>query len=101
MRALLAIAPANLPRISDGVQSATAVSALDWRVLGFTVAVAFATGILFGLFPAVHVARLDVNSSLKDTSGRAGTGRHQNRSRGVLVVSEIALAVILLVGRRL
>jgi predicted permease len=101
VRALLAIAPADLPRISDSLQSGTAVSALDWRVLGFTVAVAFATGILFGLFPAVHVARLDVNSSLKDTSGRAGTGRHQNRARGVLVVSEIALAVILLVGAAL
>jgi hypothetical protein len=44
---------------------------------------------------------LDVNSALKDTSGRAGTGRHQNRARGFLVVSEIALAVILLVGAAL
>jgi putative ABC transport system permease protein len=49
----------------------------------------------------VHVSRLDVNSSLKDTSGRSGTGRHQNRARGFLVVSEIALAVILLVGAAL
>ena len=56
---------------------------------------------MFGLYPAVHVARLDVNSSLKDTSGRSGTGRHQNRARGFLVVSEIALAVILLVGAAL
>jgi predicted permease len=101
VRALLAIAPGNLPRISDSLQSSTAVSALDWRVLGFTLAVAFATGILFGLFPAVHVSRLDVNSALKDTSGRSGTGRHQNRARGFLVVSEIALAVILLVGAAL
>ena len=101
VRALLAIAPGNLPRISDSLHSSTAVSALDWRVLGFTLAVAFATGILFGLFPAVHVSRLDVNSSLKDTSGRSGTGRHQNRARGFLVVSEIALAVILLVGAAL
>ena len=49
-----------------------AVSALDWRVLVFTLAIAFATGILFGLFPAVHVSRLDVNSSLE---------RHQRRAR--------------------
>jgi len=101
VRALLAIAPGDLPHISDSLESASAVSALDWRVLGFTLAVAFATGILFGLFPAVHVSRLDVNSSLKDTSGRAGTGRHQNRARGFLVVGEIALAVILLVGAAL
>jgi predicted permease len=101
VRALLAIAPGDLPHISDNLQSATAVSALDWRVLGFTLAVALATGILFGLFPAVHVSRLDVNSTLKDTSGRSGTGRHSNRARGFLVVSEIALAVILLVGAAL
>jgi len=101
VRALLAIAPGDLPRISNSLHSSTGVSALDWRVLGFTLAVAFATGVLFGLFPAVHVSRLDVNSVLKDTSGRAGTGRHQNRARGFLVVSEIALAVILLVGAAL
>ena len=101
VRGLLAIAPNNLPHIGDGLASSTAGLALDWRVLAFTLAISFATGILFGLFPAVHVARLDVNSSLKDTSGRAGTGRHQNRARGFLVVSEIALAVILLVGAAL
>jgi putative ABC transport system permease protein len=97
VRALLAIAPGDLPRITDSTHAATAVSALDWRVLGFTLAISFATGILFGLFPAVHVSRLDVNSALRETSGRSGTGRHQNRARGFLVVSEIALAVILLV----
>ncbi len=101
VRALLAVAPGNLPRISDIMHSANAVSALDWRVLAFTLAISVVTGILFGLFPAVHVSRLDVNSSLKDTSGRAGTGRHQNRARGFLVVGEIALAVILLVGAAL
>jgi predicted permease len=101
MRALLAIAPGDLPRINDSFHAANAVSALDWRVLCFTVAISLATGILFGLFPAVHVSRLDVNSALKDTSGRSGTGRHQNRARGFLVVSEIALAVILLVGAAL
>ena len=82
VRLLLAITPGNLPRISDSTHSATLVSALDWRVLAFTLGISFATGILFGLFPAVHVSRLDVNSSLKDTSSRAGTGRRQNRARG-------------------
>jgi putative ABC transport system permease protein len=101
VQALLAVAPGDLPRISDTMHSANAVSALDWRVLVFTLAISVVTGILFGLFPAVHVSRLDVNSTLKDTSGRAGTGRHQNRARGFLVVGEIALAVILLVGAAL
>jgi ABC-type antimicrobial peptide transport system permease subunit len=68
VRVLLAIAPGNIPRISDTAHSATLVSALDWRVLCFTLGISLATGILFGLFPAVHVSRLDVNTSLKDTS---------------------------------
>ncbi len=101
VRALLAVVPGDLPHISERFESAASVSALDWRVLAFTLAVAFGTGIVFGLFPAIHISRLDVNSSLKDTSGRSGTGRHQNRARGFLVVSEIALAVILLVGAAL
>jgi putative ABC transport system permease protein len=101
VRLLLAVTPGDIPRISDNFHSATLVSALDWRVLAFTLAISVATGILFGLFPAVHVSRLDVNSSLKDASGRSGTGRHQNRARGLLVVSEIALALILLVGAAL
>jgi putative ABC transport system permease protein len=101
VHALLAIAPGDLPHINDSLHASSAVSALDWHVLGFTLAISFATGILFGLLPAMHVSRLDVNSSLKETGGRAGTGRHQNRARGFLVVSEVALAVILLVGAAL
>ncbi len=101
VRALLAICTRRPPPHQRQPAIRAAVTALDWHVLAFTMAVAFATGILFGLFPAVHVSRLDVNSALKDSIGLAGTGRHQNRARGVLVVSEIALAVILLVGAAL
>jgi putative ABC transport system permease protein len=97
VRIMLAITPGDIPRIGDHLHSGAMVSALDWRVLAFTFAVALATGVLFGLFPAIHVSRLDVNSSLKDASGRAGTGRHQNRARSVLVVTEIGLALVLLV----
>ncbi len=101
VRALLAIVPGDLPRISDNLHTTNAVSALDWRVLCFTLAISLGTGLLFGLFPAMHVSRMDVNTSLKDTSGRSGTGRRQNRARGFLVAGEIALAVILLVGAAL
>jgi predicted permease len=65
-------------------------------VLAFTIGVSLLTGILFGLFPAVQVSKLDVNSALKETSGRSGTGLKQNRVRSLLVISEMALAVILL-----
>ncbi len=74
------------------------MTALDWHVLAFTFGIALLTGIVFGLFPALHISRLDVNSVLKETSGRSGTGLRQNRARSILVASEMALAVILLVG---
>ena len=101
VRILLALSPGNLPRINDSQHAASVVSALDWRVLAFTLGVALLTGILFGLFPAVQVSKLDVNSALKETSGRSGTGLRQNRARSLLVISEMALAVILLTGAAL
>jgi predicted permease len=101
VKVLLAFSPGNIPLISDQTHSAAFVSALDWRVLLFTFGMALLTGVLFGLFPALHVSRMDVNASLKETSGRSGTGMRQNRARGALVVSEMALALILLVGAAL
>jgi predicted permease len=74
---------------------------LDARVFAFTFAVSILTGLLFGLFPALGASRLDLNRSLKE--GRS-TWRWRNgrffrlRLRGLLVVLEIALAVMLLVG---
>jgi len=100
VRALLAASPGGLPRIDDLVNSGWA-ALLDWRVFGFTIAVSIVTGVLFGLLPALQVSRIDVNTSLKEASGRAGTGMKQNRVRGALVVSEVALALILLVGAAL
>jgi predicted permease len=101
VRVLLALSPGNLPRVNDQDHAASLVTALDWRVLLFTLALSFATGIVFGLLPAFHVSRMDVNSVLKEASGRSGTGLRHNRARGVLVSSEMALAVILLVGAAL
>lgn len=96
VRVLLALSPGNLPRINDVEHDSSIVTALDWRVLAFTIGVSLLTGILFGLFPAVQVSKMDVNSALKETSGRSGTGLKQNRVRSLLVISEMALAVILL-----
>ncbi|HMG86818.1 MAG TPA: ABC transporter permease [Terracidiphilus sp.] len=97
VRWLLAISPAGLPRIGeDG-----AAVAVDWRVLGFTLAMACATGILFGLFPAFSVSRTDLNSTLKESSNRAGTGFRQGKTRSLLVITEVALALVLLVGAAL
>ena len=101
VRILLALSPGNLPRVNERDHVASIVTALDWHVLAFTFGLALLTGIVFGLFPALQISRLDVNSVLKETSGRSGTGLRQNRARSILVASEMALAVILLVGAAL
>lgn len=97
VRALLAISPAGLPRIGeDG-----AAIGVDWRVLGFTLVVSVLTGLVFGLFPAFSVSRTDLNSTLKDSSNRAGTGIRHGRVRALLVISEVLMAVVLLIGSAL
>jgi putative ABC transport system permease protein len=70
---------------------------LDWRVLGFTFGVSVLTGVIFGLVPALHSAKTELTESLKEGRG-SGEGARRNRIRGVLVVSELAIAVVLLVG---
>jgi putative ABC transport system permease protein len=70
---------------------------LDWRVLGFTLGVTLLTGFVFGLVPALHLSKTDLTESLKEGRGAGGAAR-KNRVRGVLVVAELALAVVLLVG---
>jgi putative ABC transport system permease protein len=93
IRALLALNPGNIPRIGPDGMTIT----LDWRVLGFTLLASLVTGILFGSVPAVHAARTDLNSALKEGGSRSGGGR-QNRTRSVMVIAEMALAIVLLIG---
>ncbi len=97
VRALLAINPGNIPRIGE---QGSAVS-LDGRVLVFTLVVSLLTGILFGLIPALNASRSDLNATLKESGTRSGTGLRQNKSRSILVVVEMALALVLLVGAAL
>jgi putative ABC transport system permease protein len=70
---------------------------LDWRVLGFTLGVSILTGVVFGLVPALHSSKTELTESLKEGRGFGG-GARRNRIRGVLVVGELAVAVVLLVG---
>jgi predicted permease len=97
IRALLSINTAGLPRV--GLNGA--LVGVDWRVLAFTVVVSLATGILFGLIPALHGSHTDLNVALKESGGRSGTGFRQNKVRSLLVVTEVALALILLIGSAL
>ncbi|HEX3985937.1 MAG TPA: ABC transporter permease [Acidobacteriaceae bacterium] len=97
VRALLAVSPAGLPRVGEHGASV----GLDWRVLLFTLGIAFLTGILFGLFPAIGASRPDLNSTLKESSNRSGTGLRHNKARSLLVISEVTLALVLLIGAAL
>ncbi|HEV8494073.1 MAG TPA: FtsX-like permease family protein, partial [Candidatus Angelobacter sp.] len=97
VRALLAMSPPGLPRIGEK----GAAVGLDWRVLVFTIGISVLTGIVFGLFPALSASRTDLNSSLKESSNRSGTGFRQNKARSILVISEVGLALVLLVGSAL
>src|SRR5579885_1635217 len=69
---------------------------LDYRVLAFTLVVSLATGILFGLFPAWQASKSELNETLKEGGRSSATGR--GRYRSALIVSEVTLALVLLVG---
>ena len=88
VKALIAAAPANLPRLTD--------ISVDGRVLAFTSGIALTTGLLFGLVPAFQLARTDPVHTLKE-GGRSATRIGRALRRGLVVV-EVALAVVLLVG---
>ncbi|HTB97438.1 MAG TPA: ABC transporter permease [Terracidiphilus sp.] len=97
VRALLAVSPAGLPRVGE---DGSAIG-LDWRVLGFTLVVSLLTGILFGVFPAFAASRSDLISALKESGNRSGSGFRQGVARSLLAVSEISLALVLLIGASL
>jgi putative ABC transport system permease protein len=82
--------PTTLPRLKD--------IGMDWRVLGFTLLVSVATGIIFGLAPVFASRRKDLNSVLRSNGRGAAGSRSRSRLRNVLVVSEISACVVLLTG---
>jgi predicted permease len=97
VRALLLLAPGNIPRLTDPSGAQQAIPVLDWRVAAFATGVSVLTGILFGLFPALHISSPDIISALKE-GGRSGGGTLGRRTRAALVVAEVALALVLLTG---
>ena len=97
IRGLLSINTAGLPRVGE---NGSFVS-MDTTVVLFTLAVSIGTGILFGLIPAIQSSRTDLTATLKESSGRSGTGFRQNKARSILVVVEVGLALVLLIGSAL
>lgn len=84
------LGPENIPRLDE--------VSIDHRVLGFTMLITLSSGLLFGLAPALQGSRLDLNTSLKESGRSATESFSRRRLRSLLVVSEIALALMLLVG---
>ncbi|MCM3871000.1 MAG: ABC transporter permease [Pyrinomonadaceae bacterium] len=83
--------------IPDGLVLSTQLS-LDLRVLGFTLLLTLLTAMFFGLVPAFQAAKIDINLALKQGGGRTALNAGGNRLRSVMVVTEVALALVLLVG---
>ncbi len=90
----------GLIRLATGILPRATEVSLDWRVAGFTLGVAVVTGILFGLVPALQSVKANLQTDLKE--GGASTGSLQRSFvRGLLVISEIAAAMVLLIGASL
>lgn len=81
--------PGNLPRLDE--------VSLDGRVLGFAMLTSFVTGILFGLAPALQLPTLSLHEVIKE-GARGSSGTRRRWVRQILVVSEVALALVLLIG---
>jgi putative ABC transport system permease protein len=88
---LLKLASSSLPGFATSI-------GLDREVLAFTAGVALLTGILFGLFPALRATRLDVRETLNEGSRGSTAGPGQHRLSSALVISEVALALLLMAG---
>lgn len=90
VRLLLLLSPDNLPRVKEVTT--------DWRVMGFTLLISLLTGVLFGLIPALASSKTNLTESLKEGSRGGGGGAGSKRLRALLVVSEVALSLILLIS---
>jgi predicted permease len=97
VRFLLAINPGSIPRIGEDGSAVT----VDSHVLLFTLGISVLTGILFGLVPAISASRKNLAAILNESSNRSGVGFRSGKLRSVLVVSEMALALVLVIGAAL
>jgi predicted permease len=87
---ILRFVPSNIPRLNE--------VRIDWVVLAFALLISILTGLVFGLAPAFHSARVALSSALREGGRGSGYSTKTGRLRDVLIVSELAFAVILMVG---
>jgi predicted permease len=90
LRLLLAIGPANLPRLSE--------IAIDWRTLVFALLLSVLSGLLFGLIPAWKYAGPRISAILRTAGRTVSLSRERHRARNLLVIAQVAMALVLLVS---
>ena len=87
---ILRFVPSNVPRLNE--------VRIDWVVLAFALLISILTGLVFGLAPALHSAKVTLSSAIREGGRGSGYSATTGRLRDVLIVSELAFAVILMVG---
>jgi predicted permease len=87
---ILRFVPSNVPRLNE--------VRIDWVVLAFALLISILTGLVFGLAPAFHSAKITLSSAIREGGRGSGSSAKTGRLRDVLIVSELAFAVILMVG---
>jgi putative ABC transport system permease protein len=92
-RLIVAMMPGNIPRTNE--------IGIDNSVMLFTILVSLLTGLLFGLTPAIQSSKSDLQDALKDGGKGQSTGSRHNRTRGILVAAEVALALVLSISAAL
>jgi predicted permease len=90
LRFILRVVPSNIPRLNE--------VRIDWVVLAFALLISILTGLVFGLAPALHSAKVALSSAIREGGRGSGYSTKTGRLRDVLIVSELAFAVILMVG---
>jgi predicted permease len=90
LKVVLRFVPANLPRLGE--------VNIDWRVLAFALLISVATGLLFGLAPAIHSSKAGLANTMREGSRGSGYNAKAGRMRDALMVSQLAFAVVLMVG---
>ena len=90
LKAVLRFVPANLPRLGE--------VNIDWKVLGFALLISLATGLLFGLAPATHSSKAGLAGAMREGSRGSGYSAKAGRMRDALMVSQLAFAVVLMIG---
>lgn len=90
VRALLFFSPAQMPRYQE--------IGIDVRVFAFAIGASIVSAVIFGILPAWQGARAEANGALRSSSRGAGEGARLNRWRSILVISEVAISVMLLIG---